>query len=390
MNSCGPAIWLACACVLTACGPSKAELQLRDQVKSLHHDLQEQQQYNADLKVRMQLARARNNVLVDLVHGLTSDQGHPAAGADASTTLAPAHSSLQALDRDLEALVTSVQHSRQDMEAVRTQRQALQNELAQARRTIEDDRAAQAKAQARVDAFRGMLEQLAAMIAHRELDVRVVRNRMVLQLPESVLFRSNDARVLPGGKALLDRVAEVLKSVDRREFEIAGHTDSLPIRYGAFHSNWELSSARALGVMLYLQKRGVPAARLSASAHADTQPIADESTPAGRQKNRRIEIVMLPNLEELPDLSTLDKTLQAATPTADVSVGPTADSQAAPAASQPPAAVTGPATPAAPSSGTTGTSAAPAPAPLPAPKATVPQGAQAPTTAAAAEVIQGG
>jgi chemotaxis protein MotB len=305
MNERTAVFWLLCACLLAACGPSKAELSLRDRVKGLQHDLQEQQQYNADLKVRMQLARARNNVLVDLVHGLTSDPDHPVAGQDANAALGAAHTSLQALDRDLEALVTSVQHSVQDMEAVRAQRKALQEQLAQARHTMEDDRAAEAKVQARSEAFRAMLVQLTSMIEHGDLDVRVVRNRMVLQLPESVLFRSNDARVIPGGKALLDRVAAVLKSVERREFEIAGHTDGLPIRYGPYHSNWELSAARALGVMLYLQKRGVPAARLSATAHADTQPIADEATPAGRQKNRRIEIVLLPNLEELPDLSMI-------------------------------------------------------------------------------------
>lgn len=125
-----------------------------------------------------------------------------------------------------------------------------------------------------------------------------------------MLFQSGDARVTRSGKELLVRVAEVLKSVDAREFQISGHTDGLPVRYGRYQDNWQLSSARALNVMLYLIEHGVPRQRLSAAAHADTDPVADESTPAGRRQNRRIEIVLLPNLEELPDLSALAKLLE--------------------------------------------------------------------------------
>jgi hypothetical protein len=177
---------------------------------------------------------------------------------------------------------------------------------------------------------------------------------MLLQLPEAFLFKSNDARVTRDGKLLLDRVAEVLKSVPAREFQIAGHTDSKPVRYGSFHDNWQLSSARALNVMLYLVERGVPKARLSAAAHADTQPIADEATPEGRSKNRRIEIVLLPNLEELPDLSSLDSILHkpaepapAETPT-DTPPPTAAASEPAPATAPPPSAAAPAGPPAAP------------------------------------------
>ncbi len=309
-------LWLTCLGLGLGCGPSKEELRSRAEAKALHAELAQEKQYNEDLKLRMQMTQARNKVLVDLVQGLTSDAEHPAEASDRNAAPGAAHSSLQALDKDLEALATSVQHSKHDMQALRAQREALQTELEQAKRTIEASRVEEAEATARVQAFRALLGQLAVMIEHGDLDVRVVRNQMVLHLPESVLFRSNDARVTKAGAALLDRVAEVLKAVDHREFQIAGHTDHLPIRYGAFRDNWQLSAARALRVMLYLEKCGVAAQRLSASAYADTQPIADEATPEGRQKNRRIEIVLLPNLEELPDLSRLAELLHKPEPAA--------------------------------------------------------------------------
>ncbi len=302
---------VACVVAAVSCGPSAREVQLTQQAEELRKELSEQRQYNDDLKLRMRLLTARNKVLLDLVKGLTADPDKLPAGGGSETALLPAHTSLDSLDQDFEALVTTVQHSKADMDAVRAQRKALADQLTDAKRAIEEARAEEEKTQARADAYRAMLAKLSELIGHGELDARVVGNRMLLQLPESVLFQSNDARVTRSGKALLDRVAEVLKSVSTRQFQIAGHSDGLPIRYGEYRSNWHLSAARALNVALYLIERGVPKERLSAAAHADTEPIASEDTAAGRMKNRRIEIVLLPNLEELPDLSALGAALSA-------------------------------------------------------------------------------
>jgi chemotaxis protein MotB len=282
-----------------ACGPSEQELLLRSERDALQRQLAEVRQHNDDLKLRMQLAEARNRVLTDLVHGLTSDG-----------SLGEAETSLTSLDKNLQALVESVRHSKQDMEAQRAQRKSLEGELGEARRVIEETKAAQADATARAEALRSMLAQLSALIDHGDLDVRIVDNRMLLQLPEAVLFESNDARVKRTGKVVLDRVAEVLLAMPSRSFQIAGHTDALPVRYGKFHDNWELSAARAIDVTQHLIARGVPKKRISAAAHADTVPLTQGQNPAQRRQNRRIEIVLLPNLDELPDLSQLEALLQ--------------------------------------------------------------------------------
>jgi chemotaxis protein MotB len=96
----------------------------------------------------------------------------------------------------------------------------------------------------------------------------------------------------------------VLKQIANRDFQVAGHTDNIPVR-GRFPSNWELSTARAVTVSRFLQGQGVDPAHLSAAGYAEFQPAADNGTPEGRQQNRRIEIVLMPSLDELPDLSSL-------------------------------------------------------------------------------------
>ena len=84
---------------------------------------------------------------------------------------------------------------------------------------------------------------------------------------------------------------------------VDGHTDDTPLRLGApFRDNWELSQARALSVVRYLISQGVPPDRLVASGFGEFQPRADNASSQGQALNRRIEIIMLPDLQPLPDL----------------------------------------------------------------------------------------
>jgi chemotaxis protein MotB len=284
--------------LLFGCGPSAQEVRLGAERDELRKEVAEQRQYNDDLKLRMQLADARNKVLIDLVEGLTAE----ASPAPQSSAVGPAHASLKSLDAKLTALVVSVSHSRKDIASMRAQRATLEEELSAARATLARAQEEQAREKARSEAFRALLAQLAQLIADKQLDLRVIDNRMVLNLPGEILFASNDARVSKAGKAVLDRVAEVLQKIESRAFQVAGHTDDKPVRYGKYADNWRLSSERALNVMLYLIERGVPRERLSAAAYGSTRPLAQASANA----QRRIEIVLMPKLDELPDLSQLE------------------------------------------------------------------------------------
>lgn len=291
---------------LGACGPSDQQVALERRTRELQATLTEQRQYNEDLALRLRLAEARGRVLIGLVEGLTEA---PASEAAAPSGIAASQTALAGLDSDLNALIATAQSSRADIAATRAQRAQLEQELSAAKQTLaalEQDRARQA---ARSDTLIEMLTKLDGLIRDRRLALRVVGNRMLVSLPDELLFASNDARVAPNGKRLLDEVAEVLKAAADRELQVAGHTDARPVRYGRYPDNWRLSSERALNVMQYLIERGVPRERISAAAYGSTRPIDPAQTEQAARRNRRIEIVLLPKLEELPDHSTLEALL---------------------------------------------------------------------------------
>jgi chemotaxis protein MotB len=166
--------------------------------------------------------------------------------------------------------------------------------------------AREARAAKRLQEYNSMLKQLKSMIDSGKLKVRIVRNKMVIELPEAVLFASGSAKLKKEGIRVLAELGPVLASIKGREFQVGGHTDNKPIRTKRFPSNWELSGARAIDVGELLIEYGVPGNRISAAAYADTQPVESNDTAQGRAKNRRIEIALQPNLDELPDLSSFE------------------------------------------------------------------------------------
>lgn len=177
-------------------------------------------------------------------------------------------------------------------------------------RELEAARAREARDRERLASLRAMARQFRDMIAAGQLRVRIVRGNMVVELPDNVLFDSGRAELRPAGQETLSRVAEVLARVPNRNFLVAGHTDNVPLgRRSRYASNWELSAARGVAVVRYLAEHGMSPERLAAAGYADTQPVASNDTEEGRAQNRRIEIIVLPNLDELPDLSSLEDEL---------------------------------------------------------------------------------
>lgn len=227
------------------------------------------------------------------------------AAVEAAEQQAAVQARLDELQAQNAELAERLRASGQSVEALEGERSDLQSSLEETRRALEELRAREAQAQARLDTFRSLIERFRAMIESGRLRVRIVRNRMVVELPTGVLFDSGRAELKDDGLATLDEVAQVLSEIGDREFQIAGHTDNIPIRTRRFRDNWDLSTARAVTVARYMTEHGVPANRISAAGHADTLPVASNDTPEGRAQNRRIEIVLLPNLDELPDLTGL-------------------------------------------------------------------------------------
>jgi len=254
--SCAVALFVLAA---TGCGPASEQVRLQRERDELRQEIAEARQYNADLKFRMQLVEARNKVLIDLVQGLTSDPEHFAPHREGASN---ADLSLQALDRDIEALVTSVRHSRKDIEALRAQRANLESELVQARRTIEEARAVHAELDARLVGLRRLLTPITGLIQTGRINLSLANGQLAIQLPESVLFVRGQARLTTEGKVLLAQVAQGLRTATNRQYRLAGPAEFVSKRDP---KQRPLSAERALSVLDYLVQCNVPAASLVAA-----------------------------------------------------------------------------------------------------------------------------
>jgi chemotaxis protein MotB len=126
-----------------------------------------------------------------------------------------------------------------------------------------------------------------------KVKVTVRRRGLVIQLlTDKVFFDSGDARLKPSAIKLVDKIAGVVRDEREHPVVVEGHTDSQPISGSQYPSNWELSGARAAAVVRDFVGNGVLARRVSLAGHANQEPIASNSTEAGRSKNRRVEIVL--------------------------------------------------------------------------------------------------
>ncbi len=154
-------------------------------------------------------------------------------------------------------------------------------------------------AEARAKLFDEFVKKFQKMIDAGKLDITTRRGQIVLALDTDVLFDEGKTDIKADGKTALTEVADALRGLKNRRFQVAGHTDAAPIKTKEFPSNWELSSARAIAVVKLLISKGVRPEVLSAAAHAEFDPAESNASNKGRAKNRRIEIVLVPNVEEL-------------------------------------------------------------------------------------------
>ncbi|MFA5059825.1 MAG: OmpA family protein [Candidatus Omnitrophota bacterium] len=140
-------------------------------------------------------------------------------------------------------------------------------------------------------------DRLRKEIADKQVSVDMMERGLVITFVAEVLFDSGKAKLKPESLAALEKVSDVLKTTVRDlKVGVEGHTDNIPIKYSGWKSNWELSAARAMSVLHFLaDSQGIEPMRLSATGFGEYHPVASNDTVEGRQKNRRVEIVILPN-----------------------------------------------------------------------------------------------
>ena len=126
-----------------------------------------------------------------------------------------------------------------------------------------------------------------------KVNVTIRRRGLVIQLlTDKVFFESGAADLKPAAHALVDKIGEIVRDERSHPVVVEGYTDSQPISTGRYRSNWDLSGARAAAVVNDFSHKGVLAARMSLQGFGSQVPIASNETVEGRQRNRRVEIVL--------------------------------------------------------------------------------------------------
>jgi len=218
----------------------------------------------------------------------------------------------QKQNRDLNAQLMKTQ---QDLTAMTGERDTLNNQLGglqqdkaglqdRINQAVAELKRREALAEERLNDYRALVGRFKALEQSGKLKVTFRKGRMVLDLASDILFESGRAKVSKDGQEALAEVVQILITIPDKKFQIEGHTDNKPIKR-RFDSNWHLGSARALNVLNVMIEAGLPKERISLASFGEVMPAFDNNTDNGRAKNRRIEIVVVPDLEQLPGFKEL-------------------------------------------------------------------------------------
>ena len=170
----------------------------------------------------------------------------------------------------------------------------LQHQLAECQTRIDD---LQKEKETVLQTHQSLEDEMRAALESRDVTISQLQGRLTVNILDRVLFDSGEADLKPDGAAVLRKVAALLAAHPNLTVHVVGHTDNVPIKPSArtrFPSNWELSTARATAAVRFLtEKAGVDPRRLGAVGYGEFRPVADNSTPEGRARNRRIAITIL-------------------------------------------------------------------------------------------------
>lgn len=192
-----------------------------------------------------------------------------------------------------------------DMAAVTKDKSRLQSSVEEMTRALAELEKRRAEAEGRIAEFKNLIARFRSLIDAGKLKVKIVEGRMVVVLATDILFASGSASLSKEGKAAIAEVGQVLASIPKRGFQVEGHTDNVPIASAQYPSNWELASSRAITVLKAMVEAGLPGERISAASFADTRPVASNDSKETKAQNRRIEIIIVPDLSQLPGFEEL-------------------------------------------------------------------------------------
>lgn len=147
-----------------------------------------------------------------------------------------------------------------------------------------------------------LVGELKEQVEKGEVTISQMADQLNVKILDKIIFPSGKAELSERGKKVLKRIGNILKNVKDKHIKVEGHTDNVPIHPNLqkqFEGNWELSTARAINVVRFMQNEiGISGENLEASGRSQYKPVATNKTVKGRNKNRRIEIMLLPKIKK--------------------------------------------------------------------------------------------
>lgn len=275
---------------LSGCVSKATYLQKADEASFLGESLRDAEARNEDLQSHNQtLSQERDALRTEL----SETRAETAAARE---DLLRARADVERLEK---VLATRRAQAGAALAEMRQSIDLLQEENRRLAALVEQERVAREARLAQVKStYDELVRRMESEIRRGEITISELQGKLTLNLVDRILFDTGRAEIKPAGLEVLKRVGEILRKEPEREILIEGHTDNVPISAKlrpTFPTNWELSAARAISVVHYLQaKAGIPGERLSACAFGPYRPLVSNDTPKGRAQNRRIQIILLP------------------------------------------------------------------------------------------------
>jgi len=259
---------------------------LKSEVKKLQFTLQELQDRKKLLENDNNAAKARLSELIEAYDALESESA--AELTDKANTI-----------RDL---ITELEAKGKALAAEKHHLQQLQNELNARSETIEELEELIAAKEAKMDALRVAISDALHAFEGKGLTVTNRNGKVYVSMENKLLFDSGSWAVGFQGREAVVELAKVLVQNTDIEVLIEGHTDTVPYKGNTIEDNWDLSVKRATAIVRILQSNGVDPQQITAAGRSKYLPISDNTKAEGRAKNRRIEIILAPNLDRINEL----------------------------------------------------------------------------------------
>jgi chemotaxis protein MotB len=241
------------------------------------------------------------------LQGCVSASRHKEEVDALQTQLANERSAKEQAEAKIQQDQETIKGQDQKLLAVTKDKGQLQTSLNDMQKAMDEMKARQAEERKRLQEYADLTRRFKKLTDSGTLSVKIVDGKMVVSLGSDLLFPAGSAHLSKEGLKAIKEVAAQLATIKDRRYQVEGHTDNQRIATATFPSNWELASARALTVVKTMIDAGLGADRVSAASYADTQPVQTNDTPEGRAANRRVAIVVVPDLSSLPGYEELKK-----------------------------------------------------------------------------------